>query len=59
MCAVYAEVTRASSERAARRPLLIAPSISAVGAPAVCSPAKASGPMGSSTAATCGGGEVE
>ena len=62
VASVYREVTRArrSSERAARCPLRIAPSISAAWSPAVCSPAKASGPVGSSTAAaTSGGGEVE
>ena len=44
--AVYRDVTRRSSDRAARRPLLIAPSISAANSPAVCSPANASGPVG-------------
>src|SRR6185436_17900065 len=49
-----------TSDRAARRPLLIAPSISAKNSPAVCSPAKASGPVGSRVAAsTSGGGDVE
>ena len=49
----------ASSERAARRPLLIAPSISPACSPAVCSPANASAPVGRSTAAaSSGGGEV-
>ena len=48
--------SRRSSERAARRPLLIAPSISPACSPAVCSPANASGPVGRSTAAASSGG---
>ncbi len=45
---------------AARRPLRMAPSIRALYGPAVCSPANASGPVGSaSAAATGGGGETE
>lgn len=49
-----------SSAAAARRPLRIAPSMSAANSPPACSPAKASGPTGRSNAAPISaGGEVE
>ena len=60
VAAVYRDVTPGSSDRAARRPLLIAPSMRPWCSPAVCSPANASGPAGVRVAAsTSGGGVVE
>ena len=56
--ATYAGEGRTSP--AARRPLRTAPSISPLKGPAVCSPANASGPTGSaSAAASAGGGATE